>query len=498
MEVELKNQNSLLNILIPVKGVLPTFPFFKNITFIRSFLLALMVIVSTAGCDDSEDHPDNYRYNDGPIVTPGKIPSEKICISWLTSSDISTELFYGETENNLDGEFVDIEKTRYHNACLTNLSPDTTYFYQIPLALGDNSEETIYSFTTLPDGTEDFTFVLIGDMQPSSEDEAARVRTMSEAVLDENPHMVIQLGDFVQRGTNQNYWHHALTGAAPLISSIPMATVLGNHDWGYDDGSVWRKVFPFDYEFPDSSAYAINNSNARFLFLDCYEENYSLSAEQLIWLEDQLESTPADSFLFVIMHASIFSSGTENMDRDIQEMLAPLFDKYDVTAVFYGHDHMYEHYNFTYGENGYLFDSSHNWEHTPVNYFLSGGGGSRLESEYGLMDRSEKSVTRSLYNQETDLTESLYLSIRPWNPQKFVDWAPVGSSPDSPNYYHITSEESYQDESQLFGHEYGENTMHYIKVVLGTDSCQVTVHYPDGSLLQGPQMTHPQQFTIPK
>jgi len=61
------------------------------------------------------------------------------------------------------------------------------------------------------------------------------------------------------------------------------------------------------------------------------------------------------------MHHPPFSISLHGGARDLRERWTPLFEKYQVSAVFSGHDHVYERA-----------------EHNGVRYFVSGGGGAPL------------------------------------------------------------------------------------------------------------------------
>jgi predicted phosphodiesterase len=460
----------------------------------RFVFVSVFILSVFATCDDA----DNKFHNDGPWITGSENPGQKICISWITKNKTGTKRDYGVEPVNLENKVYFEPLQNFHHACLDSLIPDTVYYYSIPQELSFASAEHLDSFKTPKINQESFSFVIMGDMQPEDYSGSQRVETMSAAVALEEPEFVVQLGDFTQRGTVPDFWHYVFYGSASLFSTYPLYGIIGNHDQDYDQGKTWRKTFPFPFEKPESSYYFVDYNNLRMIFLDCYEQSRKIEKEQLIWLEDLLFTASADSFVFVFLHGSIYSSGMENMDHDLQVKLTPLFDKYGVDAVFYGHDHMYEHYQMTYGDNGYLFAPDHNWPHNRVHYFLSGGGGAQLESSYGILNRFYYVYKRELYNLNTETTEELLFEVRDWNEFKFVDWSPSSSTPASQNYYHLASEESYQDESEFFGQEYGENTLHYIKVEINSEEAFVTVHYPDGTLLRGPQKSNPQEWILLK
>jgi len=54
--------------------------------------------------------------------------------------------------------------------------------------------------------------------------------------------------------------------------------------------------------------------------------------------------------------------------------------------------------------------------------------------------------------------------------------------------------------SDIFGYQYGEQTTHYMKVEIsnGGNTCKISVCYPNGELLVGPQGQYPQIWTLNK
>ena len=84
---------------------------------------------------------------------------------------------------------------------------------------------------------------------------------------------------------------------------------------------------------------------------------------QVAFLDAELTKAERDHvrWTFVFFHRPIYSSGSHGGSAEEQKAWAPVLVKHKVTAVFCGHDHLYEHS---------LADG--------VNYFTSGGGGAPL------------------------------------------------------------------------------------------------------------------------
>ncbi|OKY26689.1 tartrate-resistant acid phosphatase type 5 family protein [Thalassotalea sp. PP2-459] len=83
------------------------------------------------------------------------------------------------------------------------------------------------------------------------------------------------------------------------------------------------------------------------------------AAKQLHWITQQLATTTAD-WKVVIGHHPLYSSGKRfGKTSEIQQVLEPILEKYQVDAYFAGHEH----------------DMQHNKpQHTTVDHFISGGG----------------------------------------------------------------------------------------------------------------------------
>ncbi len=86
--------------------------------------------------------------------------------------------------------------------------------------------------------------------------------------------------------------------------------------------------------------------------------------DQTSWIERELiaaRQDPAIHHVFVVMHHPPFSISLHGGAVDLRERWTPLFEKYQVSAVFSGHDHVYERA-----------------ERNGIRYFVSGGGGAPL------------------------------------------------------------------------------------------------------------------------
>ncbi|HID07716.1 MAG TPA: hypothetical protein EYP10_11295, partial [Armatimonadetes bacterium] len=153
--------------------------------------------------------------------------------------------------------------------------------------------------------------------------------------------------------------------ASKLLSRLPIYPCLGNHERNsphYFD----LFVLPGNERF-----YTFAWSYASFFILDIYFSPCDANSEQYQWLQTQLANARTP-WKFVVLHSPIYTSGPhgrlneqgkprESQIRLGQELLEPLFRKYGITAVFSGHDHLYER-SFKDG----------------IYYIVTGGGGAPL------------------------------------------------------------------------------------------------------------------------
>jgi 3',5'-cyclic AMP phosphodiesterase CpdA len=86
-------------------------------------------------------------------------------------------------------------------------------------------------------------------------------------------------------------------------------------------------------------------------------------AEQLVWLEAELQKPLKTPFLVVMAHHPVYSDGPHGDHATLIRDWDPLFVKYRVHLYLAGHDHDLQHLEF---------------EGHPTSHFLSGGGGADL------------------------------------------------------------------------------------------------------------------------
>lgn len=285
------------------------------------------------------------------------------------------------------------DQTR-HLVTIDGLIPDTGYRAVVAIeAVEDRFEQPGFlsgpwgpvAFQTASE-TGSLRIGVIGDASFGDPVTSELVAQMSVADLD----FVLHAGDVVDEteldaDPFQSYAGKFYTPFAPLLTQMPVYTVIGNHD--YDSDIRWQDA-PFYYyafpPFPDSrfpgqedrtknQYYAFVYQDIQFLMLDTQtffgQPGWE---EQQAWFSERL----ADStfrMTIPVLHVPPFGSSSVHPTDSlpVRNTWVPLFESAQVPLVISGHFHQYERLQ----KNG-------------VTYLISGGGSSTLYAPGDMLEES--------------------------------------------------------------------------------------------------------------
>ncbi len=249
---------------------------------------------------------------------------------------------------------------RVSEAELEELRPATRYRYRV--TVGDKSWSGELATAPEHGAAVPFSFIVLGDSRSNAEAH----RRVIERVSQEVPDFILGTGDMVDDGARQEQWQTFFDIERELLADNVYFPSVGNHDrqGRGRTADTYREYFSLPDNGGDSERYyAFSYANARVLVLDSNSHSFSLTG-QTAWIERELMAARQDlrlRHIFVVMHHPPFSISLHGGQRDLRERWTPLFEKYDVTTVFSGHDHCYQRAE----KNG-------------VRYFVSGGAGAPL------------------------------------------------------------------------------------------------------------------------
>lgn len=254
---------------------------------------------------------------------------------------------------------IDVPGDHIAEARIDGLQPSTRYRYRVEL----DGQSWDGEFATAPPIGKDvpFQFVVVGDSRNGLEQHRRVVERMAQEV----PDFVLGTGDMVDEGFREDEWQQFFDVEGQMLRDNVYFPALGNHDrqGRGRTADTYRAYFSVPQDGDGGRYYAFTYASARFLVLDSNSYSFALT-DQTAWLERELiaaRQDPQIKHIFVVMHHPPFSISLHGGARDLRERWTPLFEKYQVSAVFSGHDHVYERA-----------------EHNGVRYFVTGGGGAPL------------------------------------------------------------------------------------------------------------------------
>jgi hypothetical protein len=265
---------------------------------------------------------------------------------------------------------------RVEKTTLTGLQPNTRYEFDAGgLDAGKGS------FKTAPGGAEPYRFVVYGDTRSRHDVH----RHVVEAIVKHGvPDFAIHTGDLVSDGSDSGLWPVFFDIERELLRHTAFFPALGNHERNSREFYDYFQVGPPYYSF--------NWGNSHFSILNSDLGNAATTTgaretfwtEQTRWLEQDLQSNQKADFRFVIAHHPPFTAvSTRQGSNKEMTALVPLFEKYKVSAGFFGHDHNYQHHL----KNG-------------IHYIITGGGGAPLYD----VAKPDPEITRKVVSIEHFVT----------------------------------------------------------------------------------------------
>ena len=187
---------------------------------------------------------------------------------------------------------------------------------------GDKNEEN--KATNIKNPKSIFNIVAVGDWDCTGETEDT-----VDNILDEDPEVVLALGDFSYSG-DADCWFDIIE---PIADKTKIA--MGNHE----DEDDYMEYFGLKEQY-----YSFNYKNVHILALST-ETDYDDDSEQYQFAVQDLEKYSKEPFIdwiIVFYHRHMYGSGSLEPDSDFREIYHPLFDKYKVDLALQGHLHVYE------------------------------------------------------------------------------------------------------------------------------------------------------------
>ena len=315
----------------------------------------------TPGADETQLNFAWYSKDDGKAATP---------VVHFGTDRNNLKTFTGKAAD-VDASLTDGVAYDYNHVTVTGLKENTTYYYTVEKNGVQSDVETYQtrSFSTIkmlyvgdpqigaskgqPQGGE----TLSGDSgaaNTAARNDAFGWNRTLEAALAQDPdvNFIISAGDQINKTGKPKEEEYAGYLSAEALTSLPVATTIGNHDSLNAD---------YSYHFNNPNAtengktqaggdYYSSYGDALFIVLNT--NNYNV-AEHKKAIAEAVASDPDAAWRIVTIHQDIYGSGLDHSDTDgmiLRTQLTPIFDAYDIDVVLQGHDHTYSRSKLLYGD----------------------------------------------------------------------------------------------------------------------------------------------------
>lgn len=251
--------------------------------------------------------------------------------------------------------FADDGVTTYiHTATLTDLTPGTAYAYRV----GYGQKRSSWIPFRTAEGT-DFKALIFPDSQSS--DYSVWAATLDPAwQSNQDAQFAISMGDLVDNGQDHYQWNAWFEAAEDMISKIPIAPSMGNHetynrDWKIRMPEAYLQLFALPKQVPEpyqNQFYSFDYGDVHFIvlntqFSEMAQFQPNLLEDEIAWFRQDASRT-TKKWKVVIMHKDVLQYGFQNRPQPREEGFSqegqqwmPLFDEYGIDVVLSAHLHTY-------------------------------------------------------------------------------------------------------------------------------------------------------------
>ena len=178
---------------------------------------------------------------------------------------------------------------------------------------------------------EDINIVVVGDFYCNDETEDT-----IENIISVNPELIITTGDHVKDEISSDCW---IEMSEEIKDKMKIA--IGNHDTEF--ANIYKQIV--DYHQLEKPYYSHDFQNVHFISMST-EHPFEEGSKQYEFIKNDLEKiskNPNVGWIIVHQHKPFYSTHNDREEaKQLRDTFLPLFEKYNVDLVIYGHNQYYE------------------------------------------------------------------------------------------------------------------------------------------------------------
>ena len=298
----------------------------------------------------------------GPYLQRGSTTNLLVC--WRTSTMTNGLVRFGLAANALNWEAGGFSPTNNHYVQLTNLAPDTKYYYSIGATDTNLAGGPTHFFVTAPVAGKPTRIWATGDFgtYPVYGTGALSVRdAYSNFTGQRHTDFWLMLGDNAYNsGTDDEYQQAVFQVYPDLLRKTVAWATIGNHET-YAANELGHIAYYDIFKGPMNGEaggvpsgtlhyYSFDYGNIHFVSLDSELSDQTRAGPMATWLQQDLSANTKD-WLIAFWHSPPYTWGSHNSDNDadsighmknMREVFVPILEAYGVDLVLGGHSHNYE------------------------------------------------------------------------------------------------------------------------------------------------------------
>ncbi|MFP4500739.1 MAG: fibronectin type III domain-containing protein [Candidatus Hydrogenedentota bacterium] len=316
-------------------------------------VLAVLLMAALSGCANFSDRVC-LTWEGDPATTMTvnfqSAPTDAVPVVYYDTVDHGDDL--DAYPNKVTGETVPIpgleEKRVAHRVALTDLEPDTAYYFVAGLEGGPYAKPGL--FATMATDNSPVRFIVGGDMAIFP-----RTRDLLEQAATYDPDFVVVGGDLAYaNGDPGSLWmwdrwfHNYAREMRPEDGrTVPMVLALGNHEINKDfEEPELNAPYFFSLFAQGGKSYWTRKFGANLvLFILDSGHTVPVDGAQKEWFAKALEEHADVPVKLPVYHVTLYPShrGFDDARSAAQrEHWLPLFDQYEIPVCFEHHDHTFK------------------------------------------------------------------------------------------------------------------------------------------------------------